>query len=71
MPPELDVTVPAPVPGLLTVTVYWARLKVAVTVVAAVTLTTQVLVPEQGPDHPWNVEPVVGVAVKVTDVPEV
>ena len=42
----------------------------AVTDVAAVIDTTQVPVPEQPPpDHPVKVEPVDGVAVKVTLVP--
>ena len=45
-------------------------LKFADTEVAAVTDTTQVPVPEQPPpDQPVKVEPVVGVAVSVTDVP--
>ena len=42
----------------------------AVTDVAAVMDTTQVPVPEQPPpDHPVKVDPVDGVAVRVTDVP--
>lgn len=43
--------------------------KVAVTAVSAVIRTVQVLVPVQAPLQPENVEPVFGVAVKVTDVP--
>ena len=43
---------------------------VAVTVVSAVSVTWQVLVPEQPPpDQPVNVEPDPGVAVSVTWVP--
>jgi hypothetical protein len=45
--------------------------KVAVTVVAAVIVTVQVLVPEHPPpDQPVKVYPLFGEAVKVTDVPE-
>jgi len=45
-------------------------LKVAVTVVAAVSVTVQVPVPEQPPPlQPSNVEPALGVAVSVTPVP--
>ena len=44
--------------------------ELADTEVAAVTDTTQVPVPEQPPpDQPVKVEPVAGVAVRVTDVP--
>jgi hypothetical protein len=44
--------------------------KVAVTVVAAVTETVQVPVPEQPPpDQPVKVEPTTGVAVRTTEVP--
>lgn len=44
-------------------------LKVAVTAVAPVRTTVQVPVPLHAPDHPPNVEPAVGVAVRVTEVP--
>ena len=45
-------------------------MKVAVTVVAAVTVAEQVPVPVQPPPlQPVNVEPVAGVAVRVTEVP--
>jgi hypothetical protein len=44
-------------------------LNVAVTDVAAETVTEQVPVPVQAPDHPAKVEPAFGVAVSVTAVP--
>ena len=44
-------------------------LNVAVTDVAAETVTEQVPVPVQAPDHPAKVEPALGVAVSVTVVP--
>jgi hypothetical protein len=44
-------------------------LNVAVTEVLAVRVTAHVLVPLQAPDQPTNVEPVLGVAVSVTNVP--
>ena len=70
MPAGDDVTVPAPVPVLVTASVYVLSAKVAVTEVAAVTVTAQVPVPEQPPpDQPLNVEPAIGVAVSVTPVP--
>ncbi len=69
MPVGELVTVPLPVPVLLTVRVkVWA--KAAVTVVAAVKVTVQEPVPEHPPPlHPVKVEPVAGVAVRVTAVP--
>ena len=46
-------------------------LKVAVTVVFALTVTVQLPVPEHPPpDQPANVDPLVADAVSVTDVPE-
>lgn len=42
---------------------------VAVIAVAAETVTVQDPVPVQGADHPVNVEPELGVAVRVTEVP--
>ncbi len=41
----------------------------AVTEVAALTVTVQVPVPEQAPLQPAKVEPAAGVAVRVTAVP--
>ena len=47
-----------------------ARVKVAVTAESVSIVTTQVPLPEQPlPDQPENVEPALGVAVKVTNVP--
>ena len=69
MPAGELVTVPEPVPVLLTVSRYVLSVKVAATVAAAVMLTMQVPVPEQPPpDQPVNVEPVAGVADRVTVV---
>src|SRR5437016_1732301 len=70
MPAGLLVTVPAPVPALETVSVKVCRVKVAVTVVAALRVTVQAPGPEQPPPlQPVKVEPVVGTAVSVTAVP--
>lgn len=44
-------------------------MKVAVTLFAALMLTTQLPVPEQAPPQPVKVEPEAGVAVRVTEVP--
>jgi len=64
------VTVPLPVPALLTVSAKLGRLKVAVTVVAAESVSTQAPVPEHPPPlQPLKVEPAAGVAVSVTTVP--
>jgi hypothetical protein len=46
-----------------------ATLNVAATEVLALRFTVHVLVPLQAPDQPVNMEPVLGVAVSVTDVP--
>ena len=69
MPTGELVTVPLPVPDLVTVSAKDDCTKVAVTVVAALSVTTQVLVPVQPPLQPLNVEPVCGDAVRVTTVP--
>lgn len=67
IPAGFDVTVPAPLPSLLAVTVCWTSVNVAVTMLAAVTDRMQGAVPVQPlPDHPVNVEWVLGDAVNVT-----
>jgi hypothetical protein len=68
IPAGLLVTVPVPSPALLTVSVEACTTKVAVTVVAALSGTLQVVpVPEQPPPlQPWKVEPLAGAAVKMT-----
>src|SRR6266704_3302625 len=64
------VTVPVPVPFLVTVSGKLCSVKVAVTVVAAVMVTTHGPVPEHPPPlQPVKVEPVAGLAVSVTAVP--
>src|SRR2546425_8145241 len=69
IPAGLLVTVPAPVPALETVSANVGA-KVAVTVVAAESVTTHVPVPLQPPPlQPVKVEPAAGVALKVTTVP--
>jgi hypothetical protein len=73
MPEGLLLTVPVPVPEGVTVscTVVGPALaaNVAVTVAAAESVTLQAPPPVQPPDQPVNVEPPVGVAVRVTAVP--
>jgi hypothetical protein len=69
MPDGLLVTVPLPVPVLLTVNEYVLRVNEAVTDLAVVIVTVQVPVPEQPPPlQPVKVEPVAGAAVSVTNV---
>jgi hypothetical protein len=64
------VTVPLPAPVMLKVRVTGCRPKVAVTVVAAVTVTAHVPVPEQLPPlQPVKDDPASGLAVRVTVVP--
>jgi hypothetical protein len=71
MPEGLLMTVPAPLPASFTVSCTGgaAVLKVAVTDVAALTVTMQVPVPVHAPDHPANVDPELAVAANVTEVP--
>jgi hypothetical protein len=70
MPVGALVTVPLPAPALLTVSVKLCWANVAVTDWAALIVTVHVPVPVQPPPlQPENVDPVAGVAVKVTAVP--
>src|SRR5204862_2389394 len=70
MPAGALVTVPLPVPALVTGSAKVGRPEVAVTVVAAETETTHDPVPEHPPPlQPPKVEPAAGVAVSVTAVP--
>ncbi len=72
IPAGLDVTVPLPVPAVATVSVCGgggAAVKVAVTLRAALIVTTQGPVPVQAPLQPSNVSLPLGVAVSVTVVP--
>jgi len=69
-PAGLLVTVPAPAPALLAVSVKVCRANVAVTEAAALIVTVQGPVPEQPPPlQPVKVELASGVAVKVMAVP--
>src|SRR4030095_11676832 len=69
MPAGALVTVPVPVPDLLTVSVTDCSAKVAVTELAALIVTMQPPLPEQPPLHQAKLEPASGVTVKVTAVP--
>jgi hypothetical protein len=74
MPAGELVTEPLPLPDSATVScgpLEAAVLNVAVTEVADATMMLQVPVPLHAPDQPANVEPVAGVAVRVTAVPAV
>jgi len=68
MPAGADVTVPVPLPFLVTVSAYVLSVNVAVTFLTAVIATVQVPVPVQPltPDHPVKVEPVRAAAVRST-----
>ena len=65
------VTVPVPVPASATdsVSAFEDALNCAVTVELLLRVTVHVLVPEQAPPHPPNVELLPGVAVNVISVP--
>ncbi len=64
----LEVTVPVPVPDLVKVRVKVWRLNVAVQVLLAV-MVTEASEQSASPLQPAKVEPVAGVAVRVTTVP--
>ena len=70
-PAGLLVTLPVPVPDLVSVTkrVVAAVVKLAVTLRALSMLTVQLLVPVQAPLQPVKLLPDAGCAFKVTDVP--
>ena len=70
-PAGLLVTLPVPVPDLVSVTkrVVAAVVKLAVTLRALSMLTVQLLVPLQAPPQPVKLLPDAGYATKVTDVP--
>jgi hypothetical protein len=63
------VTVPVPVPVLLTFRVWVTAVNVAVTERFTVIETVQVPVPEQSPFHPAKTEPDAAVWLKITEVP--
>src|SRR5437870_8503573 len=70
MPPSLEVTVPLPVPPLLTVRVNRCTLNVAVTDRAPLIVTVQVV--SETPSHPLQppkVEPPLALGVSVTTLP--
>ena len=70
MPTGALVTVPLPVPALLTVSAKVWAVKVAATERAALMVTEQeVAVPVHAPLQPLKVEPAAGVAVSVTAMP--
>jgi hypothetical protein len=68
IPAGVEVTVPSPVPVLVTVSVFPAE-KVAATARASVMVTVHSAAPVQAPDHPTNIDPAAGAAVKVTVAP--
>jgi hypothetical protein len=72
IPAGVLVTVPVPLPALVTVSFTGAGpddVKVAVTDADALSAMMHDAVPLHPPDHPANVEPVLGAAVSVTEVP--
>jgi hypothetical protein len=70
MPAGLEVMVPVPVPLLVTVRAKLWSVNVAVTLLTASIGTVHVVVPVQAPLQPLKLEPVAGVAVRVTLLPE-
>jgi hypothetical protein len=70
MPAGALVTVPLPRPARTTANVTGAGAKAALTVVAVVKTSAQLPVPEQPPPQPVKTEPIAGIAVSVTLVPD-
>ena len=72
MPDGALETAPVPLPDFVTVSMKAGKLNAAVTDVAALIVTVQLLaVPVQAPLQPVNAEPTAGAAVRVTAVPDV
>jgi hypothetical protein len=69
MPARDEVTVPSPEPALLTVRSYGIHVKLAVTDLAASTVTVQDPAPAHAPGQPAKVEVPSGAAARVTAVP--
>jgi hypothetical protein len=69
IPVGLLVTLPAPLPALVTVRVTGNALKLAVTLTAMFEVTVQDAVPEHAPVQPLNFEPEAAVAARLTLVP--
>jgi hypothetical protein len=69
IPEGLLETVPVPVPALCTVSCSGMALNSAVTEALAFRSTAHVPVPLHVPDQPANLEPVLGLAVSVTEAP--
>jgi hypothetical protein len=69
MPAGLLVTEPVPVPDLLTVSTEGPSRKLAVTLLAALIVTTQLTFPLQAPLQPLKPLPAEGTAMSVTLVP--
>ena len=69
IPAGVLVTVPAPVPLRTTARITGEIVKLAVTLSAEFIVSMQDDVPVHGPDHPVNVEPIAGVALRVMTVP--
>jgi hypothetical protein len=70
MPGGADVTLPEPEPVRVTSREYMARPNVAVSARAALIVTWQDPAPEHAPLQPRKTEPVAGVAVSATAVPD-
>ena len=71
IPAGVEVTAPAPVPASATVSAYWLRVNVAVTLRAWFIGTEHAPLPEHAPAQLVNVEPVAALAVSTTVVPSV